>query len=138
MSLLLSPGLMRTMHSTAQPVPGVGVLAAMLVVIVGCTSARNGAPEPDLSRLDRCLQDLVYGRGGQCEYVVHGTGEEARYSVVIRTDDPEALEAFGIPTGSRLGPIVTARVTLAQLKQLSSIRGVIVVENPDVVNPTNR
>ena len=103
--------------------------ACMTALFIGCTASPESA---DLSRLDACLRALVETGREACTYTPRGEG---RYAVIIHSDSLAALDEFGIPTGSALGSVVTASVTIDQLSRISRVAGVLRVENPAQATP---
>jgi subtilisin family serine protease len=129
-------------NDVTQPRPA--QLAALLVSIFAIAaavvpSADAGVLSPRLLRAERALRAAAgepaeasalpplaevaitnRAKGG----VLPAAGEEARLSLVILTDDPEALRAAGFELRTVAGEVVTVTVPLSRLHDLETVRGV--------------
>ena len=107
-------------------------------MLAGCAGSREEPATADLSRLDACLGELVSGRSDRCEYQRHVSNGETMYAVFIRSRDMAALRDAGFLLDSHNGEVATARLTIAQLRRISSVPGVVVVENPETAEASVR
>lgn len=109
-----------------------------LLFTAACASSREEQSPPDLSKLDACLQELVDGTAGRCDYQTFAGPDGDVYSVFIRATDMTSLAEAGVLLDSQNGQVATARLTLPQLRMISSVPGVVLVENPEIAGAVNR
>jgi len=103
---------------------------------LSCSSVQSPLTELERQKLDICLQDLILGKEGCPAYDEYMDSDGSkRYGVMIWCEDVESLRAAGIPVGSTSGRIVTARLTITELRYTVTLRAVTRVENPDVARP---
>jgi hypothetical protein len=113
-------------------------LLATLFLIGACANSHKELLEVDVSKLDACLRELVLGSSGRCDYETFESATETRYAVFIRTTQAGALSDAGISIDSSSGPIITARLTIEELRRVSGVPGVIAVENPQIAEATSQ
>lgn len=59
------------------------------------------------------------------------------YSVILRSDQPAALREAGLPVNSIQGEIVTARLSIEQIRKAARLEAVRKIENPAQTGPTS-
>lgn len=109
-----------------------------LLFTAACAGSREEQSPQDLSKLDGCLQELVAGTTGRCDYQAFAGPDGKAYAVFIRSTDMTSLVDAGFHLDSQNGQVATARLTLSQLRAISSVPGVLIVENPESAGATNR
>ena len=57
------------------------------------------------------------------------------YSVIIRSNNPEALRKADLPLNSVQGDVITARLSIAQLRTAARLAAVQRIENPTETTP---
>jgi lipopolysaccharide export LptBFGC system permease protein LptF len=101
-------------------------------------NCRNTAPlsQAESEKLDRALQRLVTGQSlSRDSYTISTRDGDTVYSVLIRTDDPERLSQSNVPIGTVNGNIVTARLTIDQIREAASLPFVRSIANPERARP---
>lgn len=104
---------------------------------VGRVADSTGIPasftETQWQKLDHALR-LLYQKGPNnpfFTYQVHGReGGKKAYEVLLRTSDPEALSQSDLPLGRPSSRIVTARLTLEEIRRATQLKAVTSVSNP--------
>jgi hypothetical protein len=101
-----------------------------LVLLLSCRSA---APLTDTERakLDPPLLALLHGEAiVESQYDIStrpdGTKE---YGVILRCSNVDDVQAMGIQVGSVFGDVVTARLTVAELRTILALPSVRAVQN---------
>ena len=105
-------------------------MTAALLLICACSSGPELTKE-ERAKLDPALSKLFSGSGfDEKEYDV-GTRTDGvkEYEVIIRASKADELQAAGIRLQSNFGPVLTARVTLSELRKVLSMSSVRSVEN---------
>jgi hypothetical protein len=105
------------------------VVTAYCVLVVSCAGPSH-LSEVERSKLDPALVKLLSGeRIIESDYDTglrkDGTRE---YAVIIRSDNVEELKSAGILPGSVFGDVVTARVSVRELRKILSLASVRAVE----------
>ena len=98
------------------------------ILAVGCASSRLS--DQERSKLDPQLAKLLSGEQvseSVLDASLRADGAK-EYGVIIRSTDVQALRSAGIRIGSVLGNVITARVTLAELRTVVSLPTVRAVE----------
>ena len=105
------------------------LLILIVQIFSGCSSGKELTME-EKSKLHPMLQNLIEDQDSpelqlQADLLEDGTKV---YPVIIRTDNPEELKEQGIPTNSVSGDIVTARLTVEQIRKAAALSSVENIE----------
>lgn len=100
-------------------------------------SASRGLSSTEKKRLGPTLQRLLRGDSLAMERVDPVSTKEGApvYEVTIRTENPDALREAGLPLTSVQGTLVTARLTLDQLRSAASTTGVRTIRAAKQLEP---
>ena len=100
-----------------------------VVLLLGC--ARPVPTDREMAKLDPPLQRLVTGENvAESEYDVSDRSSgEKEYGVIIRSSNPEELKTAGIPINAVMGDVITARLTISELKKALTIPSVRALQN---------
>ena len=108
----------------------------------GDAADSTGAPaaltEAQWQKLDHALQLLFREGPGNpfFSYQVHEReGGETTYGVLLRTSDPKALAEADLPLGTPSSKIVTARLTLEEIRRATQLEAVVSISNPSEARP---
>jgi hypothetical protein len=106
------------------------ILAFCCLGFFACSTSMH-LTESERSKLDPALATLVQGESvSESDYDAHlrsdGTKE---YSVIIRSDNVDELKSAGIRIGSTVNDIITARVTIQELRKVLGLSSVRAVQN---------
>ena len=99
------------------------------------TTGQNGKedlPEEAWKKLDHALK-LLLREGPENPFFDYQTRDrdgETAYGVLIRTSDPEALKKSDLPFGSPSSEILTARLTIPEIKQAARLGSIVSISNP--------
>ena len=106
-----------------------GLLMSLLAF--ACTAEHATLTDVEKQKLDPCLQSLVQGTP-RCKQYDTYTREDGTllYGVIIRSDDADALRDAGLTLGSVLGSIITARLTVEDIRKAAGLEAVRAIENP--------
>ncbi|MEJ2636479.1 MAG: hypothetical protein P8184_14450 [Calditrichia bacterium] len=109
------------------------------LLMTDCSPKSRLTPEAK-AKLDPSLQKLLMtGKGDPNHYGINTLPDGSRvYSVIIRTNDPEALRKAGIKVGSVFGDVVTARLTIKELRKVAEMPAVRSIENSTKNYPSNQ
>ncbi len=105
-------------------------LLLMAAVVVACSSGTNLSKEekmkldPSLQRL--LLEDDVPDTPYNVKLNAHG---HKTYGVIIRCDNPTDLETAGIFINSIHNDIVTAKLTVAEIRKIAALSSVTSISN---------
>lgn len=112
-------------------------LLLLALFFAGCTTTRDLTPG-ELTKLDARLQSLLAAdtrtAPGDVDTSLRPDGER-EYGVIIRGGTSEELRKAGIPVAGGIGDILTARVTVEELKTLARIGAVRSIECAKLVSP---
>ncbi len=103
------------------------IAASLICLLLAACSGSGALTEAERQKLDPQLTRLMLGepeRDAESGTRLDGTKE---YEVIIRSTNAEEVKQAGIKIGSAFGDVITARVTVAELKKilaLSSVRAV--------------
>ena len=105
-------------------------LIMTLCFLLAACAGSTGLTEAERSKLDPGLLKLVLGeRPVSKDDVTSLRPDGAReFAVIIRSTNADELKKMGIPIGSVFSEIVTARVTLAELRKVVSLNSVQAVQ----------
>jgi hypothetical protein len=105
----------------------------------GCGGSKSSAPLSDAehAKLGPVLQKVMAdpSRATPAAAQAQRDGQTV-YLVLIRTSQPSALRDSGLPIGSVSGRIVTARLTLAQIREAVQLDAVEVIRLSGEAEPT--
>ena len=110
---------------------------ALLLLLAGCSASHDLTPEQK-SKLDARLQILI---GSDARSLPDGLDTTNRpdgtreYAVIIRGGKAEEIKAAGIRVAGVVGELVTARVTIEELRTLARLQGVRSIEASGTVYP---
>jgi hypothetical protein len=99
------------------------------------TTGQNGKedlPEESWKKLDHALK-LLLREGPENPFFDYQTRDrdgETAYGVLIRTSDPETLKESDLPFGSPSSEILTARLTIPEIKQAARLGSIVSISNP--------
>ena len=100
------------------------------VVFAGCTS-HGVLTAMEKEKLDPQLQNLITAEEipeGLYNITVDSSGER-RFGVIIITRSISAVKQAGIRTNSVEGEFVTAKLTIAELRRVASLKEVTAIKN---------
>ena len=106
-----------------------GVLLGTLCVLLSACSGTTALTETERQKLDPQLIMLLSGDAvsdSDYDSSLRGDGTK-EYAVIIRSENVEEFKRSGIQVGSAFSDVITARVTLKELRKvlaLSSVRAV--------------
>jgi hypothetical protein len=105
-----------------------GTILALMLMIAGCTGARE-LTEMERQKLDSQLTMLLRGDDAADSNLDVGLRKDGskEYGVIIRSKDVEEVKKAGIQIGSAFSDVITARVTIPELRKilgLASVRAV--------------
>jgi hypothetical protein len=110
------------------------IIIVFLLIIAGimmaCSSGTNLTKE-EKSKLDPSLQRLLQDSDvpdSQYNVIVKEDGSKI-YGVIIRSNNPQELENAGIFINSIQGDIITAKLTLTEIRKVAALQSVSAVEN---------
>ena len=117
----------------------VGVLLTLsLGCVCGCSGGTPTLTASEMQKLDPALQRLLQGETLAIDH--YSTSERGDgttlYSVIIRSDQPDALEKAEIPTPSVQEDVITARLTTDEIRRAAQLDAVRRIENPAQHGPT--
>jgi hypothetical protein len=112
----------------------------LIIVATGCGGSSQSLTDSQLQKLDPALQRLVQGESHGMDRYSTSKREDGKtaYSVILRSNEPEALRKAGLPLNSVQGDIITARLTIAQIRKAARLEAVRKIENPTQTRPTSR
>ena len=104
----------------------------LLGVVAMCSSSSNLSAD-QMAKLDAPLQGLVRGDGQLSHLLteVQSADGEARYAVILRVTDAAAVQSSGLPIGSTAGMIMTARLTVSEIRRAAGMAAIVAVETPE-------
>jgi len=101
----------------------------LTVSLYGC-SAEGTLTSEERAKLDPPLQRLFSGGNpdeSQFDVSTLSNGQKA-YSVIIRSSNADELRSLGVQVGSVFQDVITARVTLKELRKILSLPAVRAVQ----------
>ncbi|NNE45908.1 MAG: hypothetical protein HKN37_04525 [Rhodothermales bacterium] len=106
-------------------------LAALAVVAMCSSSSTLSADQ--MAKLDAPLQGLVRGDGQLAHLLteVQSADGKARYAVILRVNDAAAVRSSGLPIASSAGTIMTARLSVSEIRRAAGIAAIVAVETPE-------
>ena len=113
-----------------------GILFLFSTGLGGCSNSQHALTEPQMQKLDPALQRLVRGESrGMDRYSTFERDEVTVYSVILRSNNPEALRKADLPLNSVQGDVITARLSITQLRTAARLDAVRRIENPTETTP---
>jgi|WetSurMetagenome_2_1015567.scaffolds.fasta_scaffold760088_2 hypothetical protein len=102
----------------------------LVLLISGCASSFKGLSDTERAKLDPPLQRLLAGEAvNTLDYhSIPGEGGQPLYSVIIKGESLNQLERQGYRTGSIMGNMATAHLSVEQIVTLlrqPSIRSIL-------------
>jgi len=143
MSHLFLPTIGAGLNSTYPCATGFGVTLVVMSVLVclmldlaGCSGGETLTGK-EQQKLDAELQRLIKGKTRDRDFFSTSKREDGTtvYSVLIRCDDPDVLRKVGLNISSVMGEIVTARLSVAEIRRAAQIEEVNHIENASRVSP---
>jgi hypothetical protein len=112
-------------------------LSIPFFLLTECSSTGHLTPA-EKSKLDPALQKLLTtGEGNPDHYDVYTRSDGTRvYGVIIRTQNVDALCKADIKIGSIFGDVVTARLTIKEIRKTAEIPSVRSISNSKKNYPT--
>ncbi len=106
------------------------LIGIWVFAMYGCSS-REILTRAEKEKLDYHLQRLMTGEvvADNLYNVYTDESGNKRYGVVIIASDPDALSRNGIPTNSVRGQIITAKLTVDEIRRALNIPGVKSIQN---------
>lgn len=106
------------------------IFAFSCLVLSACSSPMH-LTESERMKLDPALMKLLEGEAvNDSDYDVNVRSDGVKeYSVIIRSNNVDDLKSAGIRVGSTVSDIITARVTVQELRKALGIPSVRVVLN---------
>jgi hypothetical protein len=82
-------------------------------------------------KLDLPLQKLVSGETiNENMYNIYIAADGTkRYGIIIRSSDPEAIRQAGVEINSVYDDIITAKLTLNEIRKITALPAVITIQN---------
>lgn len=105
-------------------------LIGMLAFLALCCGSSRELADAERAKLHPMLQRLLEDPSGYafcCDMSVRPDGTRV-YAVIIRSSDPDELRKAGIPLSSVMGDVITARVSLEELRKVIRLPSVRWVE----------
>jgi hypothetical protein len=119
-------------HIGATSVHGwsIGFATAFLLFLLSCSSTSD-LSRAEIAKLDPAITRLLSGTGyDEKDYDVGvRSGGIKEYGVIIRANNTDELQSIGITIQSAFGKVITARLTLPELRRILSLSSVWAVEN---------
>lgn len=141
MALFVNPG--GAMDRSVYCLRGRSLLLRLFFLVlawmaVGCSNSAPILTDAQMNKLDPALQRLVEGEPrGMDRYSTSERDDGTTvYGVILRSDDPASLQDAGLPVNSVQGDIVTARLTIDQIRRAARLDAVRRIENPTQTGPT--
>lgn len=111
-----------------------GAVVGCFVILIMCVAAGCGGSQETLTdaeraKLDPTLQGVFDDDAPRSESAIEQSDGTVVYPVVVRTDAPEALREAGLPLGTVLDRVVTARWTREQLRTALQLDEVVKVSS---------
>ena len=96
------------------------------ISVSGCAEQdpNTALSDTEKAKLSPVLQQVVSGNAAASEATPLQRAGKPVFLVFIRTNDPDALQAEGLSIGSISGQVVTARLTVDQLRQATRLKSV--------------
>lgn len=101
-----------------------------IFLVAGCTSTKIPTHD-EMGKLDPQLKQLFTGdKPVESDYTISYREDGSKeYGVIIRSSNVSEIRAAGIPVGSVFGDVITARLTLVELRRVLALPSVRAVQN---------
>jgi hypothetical protein len=105
------------------------IIASLFLMLVGCSSTKE-LTEAERQKLDPQLIMLLRGDAVADSDFDVGLRKDGskEYAVIIRSKNVEEIKRAGIQIGSAFSDVITARVTIPELKKILSLTSVRAVQ----------
>jgi len=105
------------------------IIASLFLVLVGC-SGTTELTEVERQKLDPPLLMLLRGEAvAESDFDASLRKDGTReYAVIIRSKNADEVKSAGIKVGSVFSDVITARVTIAELRKILSLSSVRAVQ----------
>jgi len=105
------------------------IIASLLLILVGCLSTTE-LTEVERQKLDPPLLMLLRGEAvAESDFDASLRKDGTReYAVIIRSKNADEVKSAGIQLGSVFSDVITARVTIAELRRILSLSSVRAVQ----------
>jgi hypothetical protein len=105
------------------------IIASLLLILVGCSSIAE-LTEVERQKLDPPLLMLLRGEAvAESDFDASLRKDGTReYAVIIRSKNADEVKSAGIKVGSVFSDVITARVTIAELRKILSLSSVRAVQ----------
>ena len=105
------------------------IIASLLFILVGCSSTTE-LTEVERQKLDPPLLMLLRGEAvAESDFDASLRKDGTReYAVIIRSKNADEVKSAGIQVGSVFSDVITARVTIAELRRILSLSSVRAVQ----------
>jgi hypothetical protein len=105
------------------------IIASLFLVIAGCSSTIQ-LSEAERQKLDPQLTMLLRGDAVSDSDLDVGLRKDGskEYAVIIRSTNVEEMKQAGIQVGSAFSDVITARVTIPELKKILGMASVRAVQ----------
>ncbi len=106
------------------------MIAFCCLALAACSGSMH-LTDLERSKLDPVLARLFEGNAvNDSDYETNFRSDgEKEYGVIIRSDNVDEIKAAGIRVGSATGDVITARVTIVELRKVLGISSVRAVQN---------
>lgn len=97
-------------------------MAVLALLSLQCSSTKS-LSDAEKAKLDPPLLHLLSGDREDDKRlgVIHRADGTKEYAVIVQSEHPEAIRAFGINVSSVFGDIIVVHVTLEELKKIVSL-----------------
>lgn len=114
-----------------------GSLLFLSMGLSGCANSEQVLTEDQMQKLDPALQRLIHGESrGMDRYSTSTRNDGVTvYSVILRSNTPEALRKADLPLNSVQGNVITARLSIPQIRTAARLEAVQRIENPTATTP---
>ena len=116
------------------------ILALSLIMMAGCASDNNALKDYEKQKLDPVLQQLIKNpeeAPTNALNVNRNAEGHSRYDVILYGSDADSLRKAGIPIQSVIDTIMTAQLTIEQIRKAASLSSVRSVRHAKKSYPNN-
>lgn len=105
------------------------VVVFMFCAAAGCGGSQGALTDAEWAKLDPTLRGVFDDDAPRSDVAIEQGDGTVVYPVVVRTDAPDALREAGLPLGTVLDRVVTARWTREQLRTALRLDEVVKVSS---------
>lgn len=105
------------------------VVVFMCCAAAGCGGSQGALTDAEWAKLDPTLRGVFDDDAPRSDVAIEQGDGTVVYPVVVRTDAPDALREAGLPLGTVLDRVVTARWTREQLRTALRLDEVVKVSS---------